>query len=138
MRDKKNKNIWVTLNYIQYLLNLPSEVIRCYSYMHHKFCSKIKELFNNFKNQKVQVYNYRSTFIYNDHKLNIIEVLISKTLKDSKNSHGDFLSVNNVLIEYNNMKKEIKTLKTSTVYQRFWSIYKTILSLFVVWNKYSK
>ena len=65
------------------------------------------------------MYNYRSTFICNDHKLNIIEVLISKTLKDSKNSHGDFLSVNNVLIEYNNMKKDIKTLKTSTVYQRF-------------------
>ena len=41
-------------------------------------------------------------------KLNIIEVLISKFLIDSYISHGEFVSVNNVLREYSDMKKEIK------------------------------
>ena len=41
-------------------------------------------------------------------KLNIIEVLIYKFLIDSYISHGEFISVNNVLREYNDMKQEIK------------------------------
>ena len=41
-------------------------------------------------------------------KLNIIEVLISKFLIDSYISHGEFVSVNNVLRECNDMKKEKK------------------------------
>ena len=41
-------------------------------------------------------------------KLNIIEVLISKFLIDSYISHGEFVSVNNVLRECNDMKQEIK------------------------------
>ena len=47
-------------------------------------------------------------------KLNIIEVLISKSLKDSYMSHGEFVSINNVLIEYNDMNKETK---------KFWTFY---------------
>ena len=41
-------------------------------------------------------------------KLNIIEVLIYSFLIDSYISHGEFISVNNVLREYNDMKQEIK------------------------------
>ena len=42
-------------------------------------------------------------------KLNTIEVLISKSfLIDSYISHDEFVSVNNVLREYYEMKKEIK------------------------------
>ena len=41
-------------------------------------------------------------------KLNTIEVLISKCLIDSYISHAKFVSVNNVLREYTEMKKEIK------------------------------
>ena len=41
-------------------------------------------------------------------KLNIIEVLISKALIDSYISNDEFVSVNNVLREYNKMKEEIK------------------------------
>ena len=58
-------------------------------------------------------------------KLNSIEVLISRTLIDSSISHDEFVSVNNVLREHDDMKEEIKTLETSTVHQSF---YKTMLS----------
>ena len=46
-------------------------------------------------------------------KLNTIEVLISKALIDSYISHDKFVSVNNVLREYNKMKDEIKSPGTS-------------------------
>ena len=41
-------------------------------------------------------------------KLNTIEALISRTLIDSYISHDEFVSVNNALREYNEMKEEIK------------------------------
>ena len=37
-----------------------------------------------------------------------MEVLISKALIDSYLSHDEFVSVNNVLKEYNNMNKKIE------------------------------
>ena len=39
-------------------------------------------------------------------KLNSIKVLICKALIDSYMNHGEFLSVNNVLKEYNNWNPE--------------------------------
>ena len=42
-------------------------------------------------------------------KLNTIEVLISKTLSNSYTIHNEFVSVNNVLREYNEIKEDIKT-----------------------------
>ena len=45
-------------------------------------------------------------------KLNSIEVLISKALIDSVISHDEFVLINNVLKEYNEMKQETKYLKT--------------------------
>ena len=45
-------------------------------------------------------------------KLNRIEVLISKSLIDSNISHDEFVSINNVLKEYEEMKEEIKNLNT--------------------------
>ena len=45
-------------------------------------------------------------------KLNSIEVLISKTLIDSNISHDEFVLINNVLKEYEEMKEEVKILKT--------------------------
>ena len=48
--------------------------------------------------------------------LNTTEVPISKSLFDSYISHGRFFSVNNVLIEYNKMKLEIKNSETSLRY----------------------
>ena len=45
-------------------------------------------------------------------KLNKIEVLVSKALIDSNITHDKFILVNNMLKEYNEMKKEIKDLNT--------------------------
>ena len=45
-------------------------------------------------------------------KLNGIEVLSFKALIDSVISHGEFVLINKALKEYNEMTKEIKTLKT--------------------------
>ena len=45
-------------------------------------------------------------------KLNNIGVLISKTLIDSNISHDEFVLLNNVLKEYEEVKEEIKNLKT--------------------------
>ena len=41
-------------------------------------------------------------------KLNTIEVSVSKALIDSNISHDKFVSVNNLLKEYDDMKEEIK------------------------------
>ena len=49
-------------------------------------------------------------------KLNAIEVLISKALIDSYISHDEFVLVNNMLIEYNETKSEIKIPETSVEY----------------------
>ena len=47
------------------------------------------------------------------HKLNTIEVLISKAVIDSYISHDEFVLVNNVLREYNELKEEVKNPETS-------------------------
>ena len=44
-------------------------------------------------------------------KLNNIEVLLSKDLINSYISHDEFISVKNVLKEYDDMKKAIKILR---------------------------
>ena len=49
-------------------------------------------------------------------KLNTIEVLSSKALFGSYISHDEFVSVNNVLREYYEMKEEIKNPETSVEY----------------------
>ena len=46
-------------------------------------------------------------------KLNTIKVLISKTIINSYINHGKFVSVNNVLREYNEMEEEIKNPTSS-------------------------
>ena len=45
-------------------------------------------------------------------KLNSVEALISRALIDSTISHDEFVLINNVLKEYNEMKEEIKNLRT--------------------------
>ena len=65
-------------------------------------------------------------------QLNTIEVRISEALIDSYISHDKFVSVNNMLREYNEMKEEIKNLKTSVKY-----ITKTMEIYCVSWKKYT-
>ena len=64
---------------------------------------------------------------WNNIELDSVLILVSKALIDSFVSHDEFVLVNNVLWEYDAMKEQMKNLKASTVYQRFWSIYKTML-----------
>ena len=52
-------------------------------------------------------------------KLSTIEILISKALTDSNISHNEFGIMYKVLKEYDEMKEEIKNLKTLSVYRRF-------------------
>ena len=49
-------------------------------------------------------------------KLTAIDVLISKALINSYISHDEFVSINNVLREYYEMKEEIKNSETSVEY----------------------
>ena len=49
-------------------------------------------------------------------KLHTIEVLISKALINSYISHEEFVSVNNVLKEYNKIKPEIRIYETYVKY----------------------
>ena len=52
-------------------------------------------------------------------KLNRVEVLISKSLINSNINHDEFDSINNVVKEYEEIKEEIRNLKTQSIYQRF-------------------
>ena len=66
-------------------------------------------------------------------KLHTIEALISKSLIDSYISHDEFVSINNALREYNEIKEEIKNPETSVenIISKSWkcitSAVKTIL-----------
>ena len=46
-------------------------------------------------------------------------MLISKSLIESNIFHDEFVSINNVLKEYEEIKEEIKNVKTESAYQRF-------------------
>ena len=50
--------------------------------------------------------------LFAKYTLSSIEALISKVLINAKISHEEFVLMNNVLNKYDNMKEEIKTLKT--------------------------
>ena len=55
-----------------------------------------------------------------------MSILISKALINSVISHDEFVVINNLVKEYDEMEK-VKNLKTWTVYLRFKSIYKAKL-----------
>ena len=48
-----------------------------------------------------------------------MKVLISEALLDSNTSYDQFVSINNALKEYNEMKEKIKKLKIKIAHQRF-------------------
>ena len=56
-------------------------------------------------------------------KLNRIEVLISKSVIDSNVSHDEFVSINNVLKEYEQMKEKIKNLTTFSKFIKDFSLF---------------
>ena len=63
--------------------------------------------------------NHNKILLLAKFKLNRIEVLISEASIDSNISDDEFISINNVLKEYGNMKEEIKNLTAYIVHRRF-------------------
>ena len=52
-------------------------------------------------------------------KLNSVDVIISRALINSNITHDELVSINNVLEEYNDITKEIRSLEADTINQRF-------------------
>ena len=87
--------------------------------------ARIRKYKSNFKKKKKK---HDKIILLAKTKLNSIDILIIQALINSYISHDKFVLVNNLLREYDGMKKKIKNLKTSSVLQRFLFIYNTILS----------
>ena len=66
-------------------------------------------------------------------KLNAIETLISKDLTNSNISHDEFVSIQNVLKEYDDVKEEIKT-----IINNMFDVIRQILYLLYYHNKITK
>ena len=129
MISKKQKKVCTTLNYIKHLLVLAFTITECISIsvfasllgirigmtssaIGLKICA-IAAGIKKYKSiiQKKKIKNGQIVLLAKS-KLNNIEVLISKSLLDSNISRDEFILVNNVLEEYDKMKKGIKNLKT--------------------------
>ena len=127
--SKKHKKVCSTLNYIEHFLILASAIIGCIlisafasllgipigttsSAIGLKLCAidrgiKMYKLIIKKKKKK-----HDKTVLLAKSKLNKIEVLISKSLIDWNIGHDEFVLINNKLKEYEEMKEEIKNLKT--------------------------
>ena len=110
----KHKKIWTTLNYIEHFLILDSTVTVCVSISPFaslisisigitssaiglKICAIIAGIIKKKKKK------HDKTASLGKSKLNRTEVLTSKSLIDSNVSHDKFVSINNVLKEYEEM-----------------------------------
>ena len=127
--SKRHKKVCTTLNYIEHFFVLASTITGCISIS--VFASligipieitssaiglKICAITAGIKkyqsiNKKKKKKHYKIVLLAKP-KLNSMEVLISQALIDSVISHDEFVLINNVLKEYNEIKKEIKNLKT--------------------------
>ena len=123
--SKKHKKVFTTLNYIEHFLILASNITGCVSISDFtsligipigitssaiglKICAitaGIKKYFSIIKKKKKK---HDKIALLAKSKLNSIEFLISKALINSVISHDEFLLINNVLKEYEEMKEEIK------------------------------
>ena len=148
--NEKYKKTCQYLNYVEHLFILASAVTGCVSISAFaplvaiplgittstvgiKICAitaGIKKYKSIIKKKKMK---HDKIVLLEKDKLNSIEVLISKALINSYVSHDEFVSVNNVLREYYEMKEEIKNPETSFEYiiQKQWkpivSVVKNIL-----------
>ena len=127
--SRKHKKVCTTLNFIEHFLILASTITGCISVSAFasligipigitssaialKICDiavKIKKYKSMIKKKKKQD---DKTVLLAKSKLNTIEVVIFKALIDSNITHDEFVLKNNVLKQYDQMKEEIKNLKT--------------------------
>ena len=132
LMSEKYKKTWKHLNYVENLFILVSIVIGCASKSAFaslvcvavviksfavgiKICTitaTIKKYKSIIKKKKKK---HNKIVLLGKKKLNTIGVLISKALIDSYISHEKFVSVINVLKEYNEIKEEIKIPETFVV-----------------------
>ena len=113
------------LNYIENLLNLSPKITGCVSNsalaslvfvpagvascaVGINICAIIAgfKKYNSIIKKKKKMHN--KIALLGKDKLNTIEVLISKALIDSYVSHDEFISVDNVLREYNEIKSSVE------------------------------
>ena len=121
--SKKHKNVCTTLNYIEHFLILGSSITGYISIS--AFASlggipigitssaiaitAITVAINQYKSIiKKKKKKHDKIVLLAKSKLNSTEILIYKGLIDSVISHDEFVLINNVLKEYNQMKEEIK------------------------------
>ena len=127
--SKKHKKVCTTLNYTEQIFNLASTITGCISIsvfasligvpigikssaIGLKICAitaGVKKYKSIIKKKKKK--HDKIVFIAK-YKLKKIKVLISKSLIDSVISHDQFVLINDVLKKYNEMKEQIKHLKT--------------------------
>ena len=130
----KHKKICTTLNYIEHCLILASMITGCISISASasfivipigimssaiglKICAitaGIKKYKSIIKKKKKK---HDKIVLLAKSKLNSIKVLISKALNVSVISHDEFALINNLQKIYDEMKKEIKNLKSHSVIQ---------------------
>ena len=142
LMSKKYKKVCTTLNYIEHFLILASTITGCISISTFligipigitssaialKICGIAAEIKKYKAIVKKNKKKHDKTVLLAKSKLNSIEVLISKPLIDSVISNDEFVLINDILKEYNEMKEEIKILRLNQVFLRFYSIYKTML-----------
>ena len=123
--SRKAKKVCTTWGYIEHLLISASAVTECVSIsvfaslagiaigitssaVGLKVCAKTAE---NKKNHKI--------ILLAKTKLNTIEDLTFRNLIDSYSLTRGFVSVSNMLREYDDVKEKIKNIKILTVHQRF-------------------
>ena len=127
--SKNHKKVCTTLNYIKHSLILISTITGCVSIsifatlvgiligiMSSVVGIKIYVITAAIKNYKtiikIKKKEHDKTILLEKSKLNSIEIWISKALIDSVICYDEFVLINNVLKEYNEMKEEIDNLKS--------------------------
>ena len=124
--SRKHQKAYANLNYIEHFLILASAITGSVSAFTSllgipitiTFCSaiglKICAIIVGIKKYNSIIKKKENDKIVSlaKSKLNKMEVLISKALVDSSISHDEFILINNVLKEYDEMKDEINNLKT--------------------------
>ena len=134
LMSKKHKKVYTILNYIEHFLILASAFTGCISISYFaslpgvpigimssatglKICA-ITAGIKKYKNSSIRIKKKRKKhdeIVLVTKTINNVEVLISKALIDSYIKRNEFALVNNVLKEYDNIKNEIKNLKTLAV-----------------------
>ena len=127
--SRKHKKVCTTLNYIEHFLIFASAIAGCISISAFvsllgipigitssavglKICAVTAgiQMYKSIVKKKKKKHD--KMVLLAKTKLNSIKVLISKALIDSNIGHDDYVVINNVLKEFDKMKKEIKNLMT--------------------------